>query len=48
MGTIRWNNFLWNKFVLNHRYKTCNVSMSKTGKQQLSANQSIYYFSDKK
>ena len=33
-------------FALN-RYKTCAVSMSDTGKQQVSANQSIYQLSDK-
>ena len=30
-----------------NRYKTCAVSMSDTGKQQFSANQSIYQLSDK-
>ena len=38
--------FVWNKFVLN-RYKTCNVSMSNTGKQQFTAKKSIYQLSDK-
>ena len=33
-------------FALN-RYKTCAVSMSDTGKQQFTANQSIYQLSDK-
>ena len=33
-------------FTLN-RYKTCAVSMSDTGKQQVSFNQSIYQLSDK-
>ena len=33
-------------FALN-RYKTCAVSMSDTGKQQLTGNQSIYQLSDK-
>ena len=28
-------------------YKTCAVSMSDTGKQQLTANQSVYQLSDK-
>ena len=32
--------------VFNH-YKTCNVSVSNTGKQQFTANQSIYQLSDK-
>ena len=31
--------------ALNH-YKTCAVSMSNTGKQQFTANQSIYQLSD--
>ena len=30
-----------------NRYKTCAVSMSDTGKQQFTANQSIYQLSDK-
>ena len=30
-----------------NRYKTCVVSMSDTGKQQFTANQSIYQLSDK-
>ena len=30
-----------------NRYKTCAVPMSDTGKQQFSANQSIYQLSDK-
>ena len=30
-----------------YRYKTCAVSMSDTGKQQFTANQSIYQLSDK-
>ena len=29
-----------------NRYKTCAVSMSNTGKQQFTANQSIYQLSD--
>ena len=33
-------------FALN-RYKTCAVSMSDTGKQQFSANQTIYQLSEK-
>ena len=33
-------------FALN-RYKTCAVSMPDTGKQQFSANQTIYKLSDK-
>ena len=33
-------------FALN-RYKTCAVSMSDTGKQQFSADQTIYQLSDK-
>ena len=33
-------------FALN-RYKTCAVSMSDTGKQQFTANKSIYQLSDK-
>ena len=33
-------------FALN-RYKTCAVSMSNTGKQQFTANQSIFQLSDK-
>ena len=33
-------------FALN-RYKLCAVSMSNTGKQQFSANQTIYQLSDK-
>ena len=33
-------------FALN-RYHTCAVSMSDTGKQQFTANQSIYQLSDK-
>ena len=45
-----WNQslefFLWNKFVLN-RYKTCDFTVSNTGKQQFTANQSIYHLSDK-
>ena len=46
MGTSRWNNFLWYKFVLN-RYKTCAVSVTNTGKQLFTANQNIYQLSDK-
>ena len=47
---------LWESFVriifyeINlalNRYKTCAVSMSDTGKQQFTANQSIYQLSDK-
>ena len=38
--------FLWNKFVFN-RYKICAASISNTGKQQFSANQSIYQLLDK-
>ena len=34
------------KFVLNC-YKTCAVSVSNTGKQQFTANQSSYQLSDK-
>ena len=30
-----------------NRYKTCAVSMSDTGKQQFTANQSIYLLSDR-
>ena len=30
-----------------NRYKTCAVSMSNTGKQQFTANHSIYQLSDK-
>ena len=30
-----------------NRYKTCAVSMPDTGKQQFTANQSIYQLSDK-
>ena len=30
-----------------NRYKTCAVSMSDTGKQQFTANHSIYQISDK-
>ena len=30
-----------------NRYKTCTVSMSDTGKQQFTVNQSIYRLSDK-
>ena len=30
-----------------NRYKTCDVSMPDTGKQQFTANQSIYRLSDK-
>ena len=33
-------------FALN-RFKTCAVSMPDTGKQQFTANQSIYHLSDK-
>ena len=36
-----WNIFCEINFALNH-YKTCAVSMPDTGKQQFSANQSIY------
>ena len=38
--------FLWNKFVLNC-YKRCAVSVSNTGEQQFTANQSIYPLLDK-
>ena len=46
MGTSRWNYFLSNTFVLN-RLKGCAISMSNTGQQQLTTNQTIYQLSDK-
>ena len=46
METSRWSYFFKNKLVLNP-YKTCAVSVSNTGKQQFTANQSIFQLSDK-
>ena len=46
MGTSRTLDFFLNNFVLN-RYKTCAISVSNTGKQQFTGNQSIYQLSDK-
>ena len=44
-GTSHKNYFYGLNFALN-RFKTCAVSMSNTGKQQFTANQSIYQLSD--
>ena len=47
MGTSRQNYFFYEMNLALNRYKTCDVSMSDTGKQQFTANQSIYQLSDK-